>query len=57
MKINLISKPNSTAINNQNKTVLDVVFNHKIYSIKRVNKKYSKPIAKNKMAPLSNSLV
>ena len=43
--------------NSQSELLLAVVFNHKMCSKNKVNKKYSNPIAKNKMAPLSNSLV
>lgn len=55
--MNLASNASSTPTNNQNNRVLEEVFNHKTDSTKSVNKKYSKPMAKNRMAPLSNSLV
>ncbi|GAA3776881.1 hypothetical protein GCM10022271_06320 [Corallibacter vietnamensis] len=57
MTINLANKPTSTTTNTQNKIVRAVVLSHNTYSTKRVNKKYNNPIAKNKIIPLSNSLV
>jgi len=54
--MNLDNRKSSTEINNQNKMVLAVVLNHKIYSTKSVNKKYNNPMAKNNIAPLRSSL-
>jgi hypothetical protein len=55
--INLANNANSTPINTQNKTVLAVGLSHRKYSINNVAIKYNKPIAKNKIAPLTSSLV
>ncbi len=51
------NKKSSTAMNDQNKTVRAVGFNHKKYSTNKVNKKYSKPNPTKKMVPRNNSLV
>ena len=57
MAMNLMNRLNSTTMNNQNKNVRAVGFNQRKYSTKRVVKKYNKPMEKNNIAPLINSLV
>ena len=55
--IKRINKNNSITINNQNNTVLAVGFNHKKYSMKRVNRKYKTPNVMNNILPLISSFV
>ena len=51
------TKAISTPTNIQKRMVLEIESSHKTDSIKSVNRKYNKPIAKNKIAPFMSSLV
>jgi len=55
--INLTNKKISTAMNNQNNIVLPEVGNHKKYSTKMVNRKYSKPNPTKRIIPFISSFV